>query len=347
MSTLTLIIIIVAAVIVVGVIFPFLFMEYVAWRVYQGTLVRTSKDVWGRQCSEPENEEQLEMWNRGLAWAESVGVDTTATAQGILKEEGNVTDIAIENDGFRLYGQYIDLGFDRAVIIIPGRCESLMYSYYFAKPYQETGFNILVIDIRCHGLSSGKYDYVGIGEDSDMIAWARILKERFHNKEVWLHGICMGSNTTILAAVNKDAEDEEGKNVFAGMVLEGPYVSFRENFKEHLVVGKHPVWPLLGMVMRQIKRHTGVDVDKAAPIDFVDKLKVPALVLAGKNDVYSLPDKTVVLFEKLSAPHKELVWFDEGAHSHLRIADEEAYDTAIKNWFSKLALNGEKDEIHQ
>lgn len=336
MSTLSIIIIIVAAVLVVGVLFPFLFMMYVAWRVYQGTLVRTSPDVWGRNCSEPENEEQLEMWNRGIAWAKSVGVDTDSTAMGILKEEGNITDLVIENDGFRLYGQYIDLGFDRAVIIIPGRSESLMYSYYFAKPYQEAGFNILVIDIRCHGLSSGKYDYVGIGEDSDMMAWAKILKERFGNKEVWLHGICMGSNTAILAAVNKDAVCEDGSNLFAGMVLEGPYVSFRENYKEHLVVGKHPVWPLLGMVMRQIKMHTGVDVDAAAPILFMDKLTVPTLILAGKNDLYSVPDKTEILFEKCSAPNKKLVWFDEGAHSHLRIADEEAYDSAINEWFSEL-----------
>ena len=160
MSTLSLILIIAAAVIVLALVSGWIFMYYVSWRVYQGTL-------------EPENAEQLEMWNRGLSWAESVGIDTKGTAGGVLKEYGNISDIVIENDGFRLYGQYIDLGFDRAVIIIPGRCESLMYSYYFAKPYQEAGFNILVIDIRCHGLSTGKYDYVGIGEDSDMIAWAK------------------------------------------------------------------------------------------------------------------------------------------------------------------------------
>lgn len=336
MSPLLLILIIVAAVIVLALLGGWFFMYYVSWRVYQGTLVRTSSDVWGRACSEPENPEQLEMWNRGLSWAESVGVNTEGTADGVLKEYGNVSDIAIENDGFRLYGQYIDLGFDRAVIIIPGRCESLMYSYYFAKPYQEAGFNILVIDIRCHGLSTGKYDYVGIGEDSDMIAWAKILKERFHNKEVWLHGICMGGNTAILAATNDKAVDESGAPLFQGMVLEGPYVSFRENFKEHLIVGKHPVWPLLGMVMNQIKKHTGVDVDAAAPINYIDKLKVPVLILAGKNDLYSVPDKTEILYKKCSSPKKDIVWFEEGSHSHLRIADEEAYDTAIQNWFETL-----------
>lgn len=337
MPILLLILIIILAVIAAGLLFSYIFMRYVAWRVYQGTLVRTSPDVWGRCCSEPENPEQLEMWNRGLQWAEDNGISTKDVQMGVLKETETYVDLSLENDGFRLYGQYIDLGFDRAVIIIPGRCESLLYSYYFAKPYQEAGFNILVIDIRCHGLSTGKYDYVGIGEDSDMIAWAKILKERFHNKEVWLHGICMGSNTAILASVNPASKLQDGQKLFDGMVLEGPYVSFRENYKEHLIDGKHPVWPLLGMVMKEIKKHTGVDVDAAAPILFMDQLKVPVLILAGKQDLYSVPEKTKILFEKCSSPKKDLVWFNEGRHSHLRIANEKAYDEAIIRWFASFS----------
>lgn len=345
MSTLAIVLIIIAAVLVFGLLSFWLFMRYVSWRVYQGTLVRTSPEVWGRTCSEPENEEQLTMWNRGLAWAESAGVDVQAAQDGILKETDSYTDLRIENDGFVLYGQYLDFGFDRAVIIIPGRCESLLYSYYFAKPFQESGFNILVIDIRCHGLSSGTYDYVGIGEDSDMIAWAKLLKERFGNREVWLHGICMGSNTAILAAVNTNAKEEDGSPLFTGLVLEGPYVSFRENFKEHLVVGKHPVWPILGMVMNLIKKHTGVDVDAAAPILFIDQLQQPVLFLAGEHDLYSVPEKTKILYEKCASLQKEIVWFNDGSHSHLRIANEQAYDEAIKNWFRKQAketANGEE-----
>ena len=136
MSTLGIVLIIIAAILVFGVISFWLFMTYVSWRVYQGTLVRTSPEVWGRACSEPENEEQLEMWNRGLAWAESVGINTKEVQNGILKETDRYTDLRIENDGFQLYGQYIDFGADRAVIIIPGRCESLLYSFvYFSNQF--------------------------------------------------------------------------------------------------------------------------------------------------------------------------------------------------------------------
>ena len=59
-------------------------------------------------------------------------------------------DVHIVNEGFNLYGEYFDLGFDRAVIIVPGRMESLLYSYYFARPYQEKGFNVFVFDQRVY-----------------------------------------------------------------------------------------------------------------------------------------------------------------------------------------------------
>ncbi len=328
MSALALIFIIIAAVIAAGIIFSYFFMRYVAWRVYMGTLVRTSPEVWGRACSEPENEEQLAMWERGLAWAASRGVDTEATANGELKKKAEYEDIEIENEGFRLFGQYISRGRDRAVIIIPGRCESLMYSYYFAPPYDAAGYNILVVDIRCHGLSDGKYEHVGIGEDSDILKWAGILKEKYGNKSVLLHGICMGANTAVLAGAS-------GSGLIDGLVLEGPYTSFRENYRQHLVVGKHPVWPLLGMVMNLIRKHTGIDVDKANPIDFIDKINIPTLILAGKNDLYSVPGETDRLFEKCAGEPKELIWFGKGSHSHLRIADEEFYDDALTRWLRK------------
>ena len=132
MTPLATILIIVGAVIVAGGIFWYLFMWYVSWRVFQGTLVRTSPEVWARACSEETNEEQLAMWNEGLAWAEGHGVDIQATMNGEMKQGKTYRDVTIENDGLHLYGQYFDFGHKRACIIIPGRCESLMYSYFFA-----------------------------------------------------------------------------------------------------------------------------------------------------------------------------------------------------------------------
>lgn len=285
-------------------------------KVYRTQLVRTEPEKWGRVCSAPENEEQWAMWNAGVEWAE--------------QNREHVTDVEIENDGFKLYGEYFDFGADRCVIILPGRCESLVYSYYFAPAYKKANFNVLVVDTRCHGKSDGIYNTIGVKESSDVIAWSKFVNERFNNKEVWYHGICIGTASGIFAITDKNCPP-----YVKGFVTEGCFVSFRETFKRHMMADKRPLFPVLDLVMLHINRHTGTNVYKDKPITAIKKIKKEArvLFLYGKQDIFSIPSKSQKLFESCSAADKKLVWFDKGGHSHLRINNTEAYDNAIIEFF--------------
>ena len=301
-----------------GLVFMFAYTYPIARYVYFTQLVRTEPEKWDRACSAPENEEQLAMWNAGVEWAE--------------QNRDKVTEVKIENDGFELYGEYFDFGADRCVIVLPGRCECLMYSYYFAPPYKEAGFNVLVIDTRCHGKSSGKYNTIGVKESSDVIAWSKLLHERFGNREVWYHGICIGTAAGIFAITDKKCPE-----YVKGFVTEGCFVSFRETFKRHMIQQKRPLFPVLDLVMLLINRYTGTNVYKDKPINAIKKIKKDArvLFLYGEHDVFSIPEKSRQLFGACSAEDKKLVWFDKGGHSHLRINNTEKYDREIVEFFKR------------
>ncbi|MBR6350661.1 MAG: alpha/beta hydrolase [Lachnospiraceae bacterium] len=316
MTPLVIILIIVAVLIVGGAVFSFFYCRKVAKVVYETTLVRTSPEKWGRCCSAPENEEQLAMWNAGCAWADA--------------HKDKMTEVEIENDGFHLYGEYYDFGCKRAVIIIPGRSESLMYSYFFAPPYEKAGCNVFVIDIRSHGKSDGVYDYIGVGEDRDTMKWAELLHDRFGNEQVLIHGICMGAGTGILILSRPDYP-----KYIAGQISEGCYISFYESYKRHMIEQKRPTFPVLPMVMSLIKKHTGTDVSKTKPIDYIDKVKVPFLFICGEKDPFSLPEKSRELFAKCGSDKKEIVWFPTGNHSHLRFSNTEGFDQAIIDFVHK------------
>ena len=290
----------------------------IAKKVYETQLVRTSEGKWGRVCSAPENEEQWQMWEAGIRWAE--------------QNRDRLVEVEIENDGFHLYGEYYDFGADRCVILLPGRCESLMYSYYFAEPYQKAGFNVLAIDTRCHGKSEGKYNTIGVKESRDVLGWARLLHERFLNKEVVFHGICIGTSAGLFAMIDKDCPE-----YITGLVTEGCFVSFRETFKRHMLAEKRPLFPVLDLVMLLINKYTGTNVYKDKPIAAIKKLKKTArvLFLYGEKDIFSIPPKTEQLFAACSAEDKKLVWFSEGGHSHLRINNPEKYDNAIIEFFKQ------------
>jgi len=282
-------------------------------RVYKEQLVRTDAEKWGRVCSAPENDEQIRMWNEGVMWAE--------------ENKQSAEEVHIKNGDFNLYGEYYNFGGDKCAVILPGRCECLMYSYYFAKPYQDAGMNVLVIDSRCHGKSDGTYSTIGVCESVDLIEWMKYIQREKNISGFWLHGICIGSAGALFAAVS-----DEGASKIDGIVLEGCFVNFRETFKQHMIEMKKPVFPVLDLVMYNIYRHTGVNVIAKSPIKVIDKIKCPILFLFGKKDVFSLPPKSQKLFDKCGSSDKKLVWFDEGGHSHLRINNTEKYDNAIKEF---------------
>lgn len=289
----------------------------ISLHVYREQLVRTSPEKWGRECSAPDNEEQLAMWNSGVAWME--------------QNKHRITPVQTTNDGFGLYGEYFDYGCDRCVIILPGRCESLMYSYYFAPPYEKAGFNILVIDTRCHGKSGGTYNTIGVKESGDVLAWAKLAKEQLGNREVWFHSICIGTASALFALSKPDCPD-----YVKGLVTEGCFVSFRETFKQHMKAINRPLFPVLDLTMLQINRHTGTNVYLQKPIRAIRRIRKDhrVLFLYGEKDVFSLPEKSRKLFAACAAEDKKLVWFDKGGHSHLRINNTEKYDTAIIDFFN-------------
>ena len=316
MSILIIILIVLLVIIVSGGVFTYFYCGKIARNVYEDMLVRTSPEKWGRVCSAPEVPEHLEMWNRGVAWAQA--------------HKDCMTEVELENDGFHLFGEYYDFGGTNAVIIIPGRCESLMYSYYFAIPYQKAGINCLVIDIRAHGKSTGTYDSICVGEDGDLLKWSEMLVGRFGNEKVILHGICIGACTCGLLAIRDDCPDYIG-----AVVSEGGYISFPETFKQHMIQINKPVFPVMQMVMHEIKKHTGTDVYKTRPIDFINRVRVPYLFLCGKKDLSSLPKCSQALYDRCGSQDKTIVWFEEGNHSHFRIADEETYDKVILEYVQR------------
>lgn len=301
-----------------GLIFMIVYTYPIAKRVYEEQLVRTSPEKWGRTCSFPDDAEQLQMWNEGIAWME--------------KNKNRITQLQIENDGLQLFGQYFDFGADRCVIILPGRCESLVYSYYFAPPYEKAGFNVLVVDTRCHGNSDGKYNTVGVKESKDVLLWAKLVHEKFGNREIYFHGICIGTSSGLFAL-----RADQCPTYLRGLVTEGCYVSFPETFKRHMMALKRPLFPVLQLAMLQIYLHTGTNVYRDKPITAIRKIRPDCrvLFLYGQQDIFSIPKKSRKLFAACAAKDKKLVWFQKGGHSHLRINNTEAYDQAIIDFFGR------------
>ena len=311
-KTITVIVIVFLA---LGVGFYFFNMFYAAWRIFCETLLRKSKDHWSRELPEDAEPQQAEMYRIGVEWQK--------------KHAAFKRDVHIVNEGFNLYGEYYDMGYDRAVMVLSGRTESLIYGYYFAIPYSAAGFNVLVVDPRGHGLSDGKYNTVGFDESRDALAWVRFLNTKLGVKDVVFHGICIGAATGMYALTSKDCPD-----CVKGIVTEGMFATFAHSMVNHFKEKKRNFPSLLFFTNLWFKHYTSHSMKKG-PIHCIDRLGVPLLMIQSKKDKYSTPDNAARLFEKCGSAEKEIVYFEEGNHSMLRITDTEKYDGAIENFINK------------
>ena len=302
--------------IVVGLIVWIASYFIAAHQVYIKTLKRNSKEQWGRDYPSELEERSVKMYQTGISWAEQ---------NAEFKK-----DVHIVNNGLNLYGEYYDFGTDKCVMILSGRTEALKYGYYFAIPYHSAGYNVLVVDPRGHGLSDGEYNTVGFEESKDAIAWVNMLKEKFGVKSVIFHGICIGAAGGMLAITSKDCPD-----IVSGIVTEGMFPNFSESMKNNLKERRKPVFIMLDLINAQMKKHTGHSM-KIGPIDYIDALEKPLLMLHSREDKFSKPDMAQKLFDKTKTTEKEIVWFDHGDHSMLRITDTERYDNAIKDFLRRL-----------
>src|SRR5574344_1020118 len=208
-----------------GTIFSLFYTFKIAKMVYFNQLVKKDDNIWGRVCSCNTNEEQVEMWNRGIDWAK--------------QEEKHINEVEIVSDNLKLVGQFFDFGFKKCVIILPGRCECLMYSYYYSAPYKSCGYNVLVIDSRGHGLSEGKYSTCGILESRDVLVWAKLLHDSYNQEEIIFHSICIGGASSILALTSASCPSYINK-----FITDGLFINFKDTFGRHMKKEGHHLFPV-------------------------------------------------------------------------------------------------------
>ena len=295
-----------------------------SYYVYTLTLRRNSKEQWGRELPDDLPEQSKRMYELGAEWSR----------ENLHRKR----DVHIVNEGLNLYGEYYDFGKDRTVMILSGRTESLRYGYFFAIPYAKRDCNILVVDPRAHGKSDGEFNTVGFEESKDIRAWVNFLQNEYGAKSVIFHGICIGAAGGMYVLTSENCP-----RCIDAIVTEGMFPNFGESVKNHLIERKKPVFIFFDLVDKWMIHYTGHSM-KRGPIDVIDKLEKPLLMLHSKEDRYSTPEYAQKLFDLAGSKHKKLVWFEHGGHSMLHITDTERYDSSIGAFLEEVY---QETKIHQ
>ena len=213
-------------------------------------------------------------------------------------------DWTIESfDGLKLHAKKFspDEETNRWAILVHGYGRDGTFAYDYADEYLKRGWNVLVPDLRAAGESGGEFITMGALESRDVFDWAEKISSENPDVKIILHGVSMGAATVMMTAAL------EPKNLCA-VVEDCGYTSAYEMFSAQLekIFGlpEYPAMPCANFVC---KLKTGLKISDAAPLEVVDKIKVPVLFIHGDEDGLVPFEMLDRLYDKATAPKEKFV----------------------------------------
>jgi pimeloyl-ACP methyl ester carboxylesterase len=218
-------------------------------------------------------------------------------------------EIAVSSEGLRLRA-WLARGDEAraAAVLVHGLGDSLESYVDSGAVLHRRGHGVLLLDLRAHGGSEGRYTTLGGREREDVRAALRALRERGLGRQGFvLLGVSMGA----VAALRAAAEEPDVRAV----VAEAPYDDYRSSIAHHarLYYGLPAWFPLVPAAIAVAEWRAGFDADSVSAVEAArhahgalllivdgDDPRMPAAVVRRVFDAHPGPKR---IWTAPSAPH--------------------------------------------
>ncbi|WP_298420800.1 alpha/beta fold hydrolase [uncultured Kordia sp.] len=175
------------------------------------------------------------------------------------------------------------------VLYLKGNSRSIKGWGKFAVDFTRHGFDVLMVDYRGYGKSTGKRTEAGIKKDLQYV-YDR-LKEQVDEKYITLYGRSLGSGFATKLASNNNPRL---------LILDAPYYSVKHITKRFL-----PIMPMSLILRFPVKTYR-----------WIEYVKCPIKIIHGTNDKL-IPFKTSVKLSKINPKWTRLYPVIDGGHNNL------------------------------
>ena len=228
-------------------------------------------------------------------------------------------------DNLKLHGIYIpplDKNTDNLAIVIHGYQSCAEDMVIIAKLYSDLGFKILLIDLRGHGQSEGKFTSMGYYEKYDLKKWINFaLRNYGSTSKILLHGVSMGAAMSMLVTDIITRENIEY------LILDSGFT----NFKESLICSLKKKY--LKMFLPAVSIFTFIfhkfTLKKISPIKAIVKNTKPFLIIQGEKDKPVPVSMAKELFDASPITEKDILLVEYAPHAKAFEIDKDLVTNTI------------------
>jgi len=214
-------------------------------------------------------------------------------------------------DNLKLHGIYIpplDKNTDNLAIVIHGYQSCAEDMVIIAKLYSDLGFKILLIDLRGHGQSEGKFTSMGYYEKYDLKRWINFAVRTYGSDiNILVHGVSMGAATAMMTT-GLDIP----KNV-KFLLLDSGFTQVKKTFTNtRRSKGLKIFYPGLNFVT--YSKHKFI-FDQIKPIKEMKKNTIPFLIVQGEKDMAVPISMANQLYSVSPANQKDILIVKDSKHA--------------------------------
>lgn len=199
----------------------------------------------------------------------------------------------------------------RYVICVHGFKNEAATMGVYARPYFEKyRMNVLIPELRGHGLSDGNIIGMGYPDREDILHWIGKIVKKDPEAVIVLHGMSMGAATVLMTTGEKLPANVKAcisDSAYTNAMDESAYVYL--NLNPHPI----PARPLMRTVRLLALKLSGFDLDRAAPEEAVKHSHTPTLFIHGEKDGFIPPSMMPVLYNNAACP-KAFLWIPGADH---------------------------------
>ncbi|MBQ6872772.1 MAG: alpha/beta hydrolase [Clostridia bacterium] len=192
--------------------------------------------------------------------------------------------VSVKNtEGKSIYAFLVkqDIPTDKWAICVHGYTDEPLGVANIGKFYYDNGYNVLFPCLKAHSLDTEMYCSMGYYDRYMICRWIDYITAENAEAQIVLHGVSMGSATTMLVT-----GEDIPENVKCA-ICDCGYTSVWDEYKSQIGVVLHlPVFPFLYILNGISIMRKNFDFRKCAPIEAVKKSNTPTLFIHGEKDKF-------------------------------------------------------------